>query len=226
MGVPPMFLRDFMQTTSPVTHTKAAHVVLIALLFAMTIIRFARTPYEAGGRLISPDGAEYATAAHRLATLGTLDIDVAGVRYPIRYPPTFSALLLAPVYAIAPGEIGNGIVVVFAFSLLMVAAAYVIGFQLAGLWGAALAASVVMHHELLAQYARLIMTDVPVAALFVAGLAIYLRITRGSSMAMWLLAGLLCALAAGLRPLAATMWLPFIALIVAYRNRIVSRTIA
>src|SRR5688500_1964040 len=101
-----------MQTTSPVRH-KAAHALLIALLLAMAVIRFARTPYEAGGRLVEPDGAEYATAGHRLATLGTLDIDVGGVRYPIRYPPTFSALLLAPVYAIAPGEIGNGIVVVF-----------------------------------------------------------------------------------------------------------------
>ncbi|MGB7158880.1 MAG: hypothetical protein WBD40_12480 [Tepidisphaeraceae bacterium] len=195
------------------------HVALALVLLAMAVLRFWRSPAEAGGMLVAPDGAEYAVAAHRLATLGTLDIDVGGARYPIRYPPTFSAALLAPVYAIAPGEIGNGIIVVQAFALLLVAAAYVAGYRIAGIWGAAAAGVAVIGHDLLAKFARTIMTDLPVAALTVAALAVFLSLRRESGLATWCLAGFLAALAAGLRPLAAALLLPFLVMIAIDRRR-------
>lgn len=204
----------------------AAHIALVVLLLATAVVRFWRSPTDAGGRLTTPDGAEYAVAAHRLATLGTLDIDVGGTRFPSRYPPLFSAVLLAPVYAVAPGEIGNGIIVVLAFALLMVSGAYGVGWHIAGPWGALAATSAVIHHRLLADLARTIMSDLPAAALAVAGLALFLRMQRSPTLWMWLAAGVMVAVAAGLRPLAATLLLPFFVLLLRDRRRFMSRLAA
>ncbi|HEV2293676.1 MAG TPA: hypothetical protein VGR35_07460 [Tepidisphaeraceae bacterium] len=196
---------------------RAAHVVLVLLLLGCALVRFWRAPVDAGGRLTTPDGAEYALAAHRLAAHGTLDIELAGARFPSRYPPLFSAML-APVYFVAPGEIGNAIVVVLGFAMLMVGAACVLGWRIAGTWGAATASMAVIFHPLIAEFARTIMSDLPVAALAVVGLAVFLRLKRPaehhSQGWTWLLAGLIVAIAAGLRPLAGFFLLPFLALLV------------
>jgi hypothetical protein len=81
----------------------------------------------------------------------------------------------------------------------------------------------VVFHPLLTEYARIIMSDLPVAAMAVAALALFLRMRYAAPWWTWLAAGACAALGAGLRPLAATLLLPLLAALLVERRRLVVR---
>ena len=190
-------------------------LVLVALAVLVAGVRFHRSPRDAGELRIVPDSVEYAVGAQRFATLGRCDLEIEGVAYPLRYPPWFSLVALSPAYAIAPDEIGAGIVPVLLFALLGIAAAWSIGDRLAGPWGGAGAAALLASEVTYGAFAREIMTDVPAAALALCACRLYLALRDEERGALsWWLAGLLVASAAALRSEAGALALPFLLLAV------------
>jgi hypothetical protein len=82
-----------------------------------------------------PDSQEYAIVARRLATQGSYDIELRRTRYPParrRGCPCSST----PIFWIAPGELGNAVLPVFALSIAGVLIAFALGQRLAGPWEA------------------------------------------------------------------------------------------
>src|SRR5205814_9601823 len=120
-------------------------------------------------------------------------------------------IVLAPIYAVARGNLGAGIFAVQFFSVAAVLSAYGVGRRLAGFWGGAIAALVLLHASEFAIWSRYIMTDVPVAAVGRVLWRMYLQ--RPWEKRRWvyfLVAGSLVALAGGMRGLAYVMVIPFI----------------
>lgn len=154
------------------------------------------------GGLLPPDGIEYATAAQRLATLGTYSIVAAGKIYPPRYPPGFS-LLLTPAYWLRPNDLAAGVWVVRG---LWAAACGVLAFALARRFGTAatlLLCALLVVHPTLAVAAASILSDVPSVAALVAVLGI--RLFRpNASLPLALLQGVILAIAVACRPQAIT----------------------
>jgi len=202
-------------------HGRAWSWVALVLVLVLAGVRFYRAPSDAAARLVVPDGEEYAVVAERFARLGRYDIEIEGKPYPPRYPPFFSVVLLSPVYRFAPGDIGTGIVAVFGFGLIAAAGAYAVGHRSADVWGGTLAALAVIFHPQLRQWARTIMTDLPAAAMFAVGLALFLRLRGGGggrgrpSVLGYAAAGVVVATAAGLRAPAAALVIPFAVLAIA-----------
>jgi hypothetical protein len=187
---------------------------LLVAVFAT--LQLYRSPWSASNLEVVPDAVEYAIGAHRLATLHRYDIELNGIAYPTHYWPWFPALL-APVYAVAPGEIGNGIVTVLAFAVVAVLAAYAIGDRLSGAWGGAAAAVALTQCRLFAGHARFVLTDVPAVALALVGCVLFLRMRERAWRRDWLLAGAVAALAGALRGVAIVIAVPF--LFLALRRR-------
>lgn len=181
-------------------------VPLLTLVLAGVLLY--RSPWSASNLEIAPDSVEYAVVAQRIATLGRWDLSINGVSYPSRYPPWFS-VILAPAYLIAPGNLGIGVLVVLAFALAGVLAAYVIGRRLAGEWGGVAAACVLMGYIGYNVMAKKIMTDVPAAALGLLGCWLFLRMRAQPIRRDYVLAGLLAGLAVAVRNENAAMLLPF-----------------
>src|SRR4051812_37718103 len=156
-------------------------LVLVGMLL-IAAIRYYTPPSAASGLYIVSDEVEPVVAAQRLVTLGRLNISVAGKTYPQRYPPLFS-LMLAPAYAVAPHNLGAGVVVVWLFAIAGVACAFAIGRAITGgaTAGGALAAAAVMMDRLLARQATHITTDVPAATLALASCVALLAAARASS---------------------------------------------
>lgn len=188
--------------------------VLVALFAA---IHLYRTPWSASDLEIVPDSVECAVAANRIATLGRYDFVIDGTAYPPRYPPGFSLLVLAPVYAIAPGEIGNGILAVLAFAVAAALAAYAIGRRLGGEWAGVGAAFALVLREPFGLHARLVMSDVPACALVLVCAHLFVRMERGARGRDWWVAGGIAAAAAAIRPLSAAAIVPFTVLAIRQR---------
>lgn len=150
-------------------------LLLVVLLAAG--VRLWRSPWSASDLAVIPDSVEYAIGAERLVTLGHYDIEIEGVAYPPRFPPWFS-FLLAPAYAVAPHELGAGIVPVLALALAAVAAAFVIGNRLAGDWGAVGSAVALACYGEFRRGSMKIMTDVPAVAFALWACVLYLRLCR------------------------------------------------
>ncbi len=173
-----------------------------------------RSPWSASNLAIVPDTVEYAIAAQRLATVGRYDLEIEGGSYPPRYPPWFSALFLAPAYALAPGELGIGIVPVLVLALGAVGAAFALGRRLSGVWGAVAAAVTLACFGEFRRLSREIMSDVPAMTFGLWSCALYVRMRQGPGRtADHVLAGWLCAAAFSLRVELASLVLPFAALV-------------
>jgi len=183
-----------------------AAVVLVAVLAAR---RIHRSPYSASDLHTTPDEVEYAVCAQRMATLGRYDMDFDGTSVPPHSTPWFSGLL-APVYFVAPREIGNGIWGVLAFAVVGVIALHRIGERVAGALGGALAACTVLWMSLYPDVARQIMTDAPGAALGFLALWMFLRTSASDARVREsLIAGALIALAFALRSVFLSLLIPF-----------------
>jgi hypothetical protein len=198
---------------------------LFALVIALAAVKLWRSPWSASDLSVVPDSVEYAVSAQRVATLGRYDVEIAGMAYPPRALPWFP-LLLAPAYAIAPHEIGAGIVVVWLSALAAVSAAFVIGKRLAGDWGAVAGALALASFGEFRRDATKIMSDVPAVAFGLMACAVYLRMRRSETRARdWLLAGFLCAAAFAIRIELLALAIPFLMLAPRERARGVRRTL-
>ena len=181
-----------------------------ALVLALAGTRLHRSPYVASNLSVVPDTVEYAVCAQRFATLGVYDLPIDGVSYPPHSPPWFSTVFLSPAYFAAPDELGAGIVVVLAFALAGVLAAFLIGRRLAGEWGGAAAAVALAANGVYRTYSREIMTDVPAVALALWAWWLFARIReRERPLREWALAGILCAAAQAIRSESLALYLPF-----------------
>src|ERR1700730_17897776 len=78
-----------------------------------------------------PDALEYEEAARNLATGEGYCLILDGERYPPRYPPGFSALLVAAMW-FTKGEPGAGIWVVLASALVGIIATWALGLLTGG----------------------------------------------------------------------------------------------
>ncbi len=189
--------------------------VLLALVVLAAAVLLFRLPSLASNLESFPDSVEYATVGIRLATHGTFDITLNGASYPSTYQPWFSMLLLAPVYKLLGPEPGNGVLPVFLFGLAGIAAAFFVGRRVSGLAGGCLAALFVL---ILPDYrlcGRIVLTDVPAAAVVLALGAVYLRLrsdAAGAPRGLAAAAALLLGLAAALRPATAALVIPFLLL--------------
>jgi hypothetical protein len=189
------------------------------LLISATVVRVWTSPQRASNLDVVPDSEEYAIGAQRLATLGRYDIEIDRVAYPPRYAPWFPAML-APVFLVAPREIGAAILPVLAFALAAVWAAYRIGRRLAGagggpdggvlagLLGGAAAGALLGSNVVFGLWARQIMSDVPATALALWALDRYLARAETGRGSAWVPA-ILVAFATALRVESAALWLPF-----------------
>lgn len=197
--------------------------ILPILIVLAAAWHFYAPPARVAELEIIPDSVEYAVAAQRFAATGRYEIVVNGRSLPPRYPPGFSVVFLAPVYAIAPDNIGNGIVVVWLAGIACVLLAYLMANQLAGPWGGVLAAVALARHPQFAAYTQVIMTDIPAVAFALAAAWVYTRwpVITTPSLAPGasnrrphpgrdLLTGLLIAAAASMRPLMIVGLLPFL----------------
>jgi hypothetical protein len=184
-----------------------------------------RTPWSASELGYTPDAIEYALTAHRFAREGRFCIEIEGVCYPSRYPPFFSILFLAPIYRLWPAEIGAGILPVFAFAMLGVLSAFRIGERFAGPWGGLWSAALLVTTPQYRELGREVMSDVPAAALILAGCWLYLAGPGSSGPAQErspghiALAGAIGGLASAMRVLAGAILLPFLWSLVRARVR-------
>jgi len=151
--------------------------------------------------------------AQRLATLGRYDLEIDGVSYPPRYGPGFS-VLLAPVFLVAPREIGAAIVPVLGSALAAVWAAFRIGRRLGGvrgplggMLGGAASGALLGSNVVFGLAAKQVMSDVPATALALWTLDRFLaREESGKGSA--LVPGILVAVATALRVESAALLLP------------------
>lgn len=107
-------------------------VALLLAVLAVAVVRLHLPAYNASNLAVVPDSVEYAVSAERLAHLGRLDVEIEGRSYPPGIAPGFSALLLAPFYAVAGNELGRAIYLELAFALLALAAVFALARRVAG----------------------------------------------------------------------------------------------
>lgn len=199
-------------------------LVLVTVLAARHLYR---TPYSASDLRVTPDEVEYALCARRIATLGRYDLELdraegmaavgdtgrqagaTAVSTPPHSTPWFSALL-APVYFVAPAEVGNGIWVVFAFAVLGVVLVWRVGTLVAGPLGGAFGAIALLVLPPYPYIARLIMTDGPAMVLLLVGLWLFVRPDPNPArVRQSAFAGLLIAFAFALRSPYLSLFVPF-----------------
>jgi hypothetical protein len=198
--------------------------LLVAVMAAITIYR---SPWFASTLDVYPDSQEMVIGAQRLVLLGSYSIEIEGVTYPPRYPPWFSVLILAPFYAMAPHELGIGIIPVQIIALAAVMGAYALAARISGEWGGALAALLLLFTGDFLYHAKVILTDVPAAASLLALTLVLPRLRRGDEKLRWCwLAGVLAAVAGALRVLAFASVLPLIAYVLLSQRRMGPRLLA
>lgn len=181
----------------------AAAAALLAVLAGLV---FYRGAYGASNLESGPDAVEYAVGAKRLAAAGRYDLPIEGRYLPPRYPPWFSAVL-APAY-LASRDLGAGVHLVWLCAVAGVLAAFLIGLSLGSAWGGALAGASLILLPSYRFWSGMIMTEAPACAAALAACALYLRM--GDSASEFLLAGVLAAFSAALRPATLVLLLPFL----------------
>jgi hypothetical protein len=189
--------------------SRTLRVLLLALVAAFAARQLYRSPYSASELRLVPDSQEYAIVARSLATQGSYEIELDGRHYP---PGTSSWLpvLLAPVFWIAPGELGNAVLPVFALSIAGVLTAFALGQRLSNPVGGALAALFVVGQRDFFSMARQVMSDAPAATFALAATTMYVARRREERGVGWhLAAGACIAVAFALRSLFLSLLLPF-----------------
>lgn len=95
----------------------------LLLFLALSAYLLFVPPYLASNLSVS-DALEYSIAAHRYWFDGTYSIGIGTQSLPPRYPPTFSLVFLAPLYAAFGAEVGNSIFAVLLSALTSLALMY------------------------------------------------------------------------------------------------------
>jgi 4-amino-4-deoxy-L-arabinose transferase-like glycosyltransferase len=155
-----------------------------------------------------PDALEYEEAARNLATGEGYCLILDGERYPPRYPPGFSALLV-PAMWFTKGEPGAGIWVVLASALVGIIATWALGLLTGGPASAVAASLLLALAPLHVQWSRAVMADVPAATFTTLLVLATIRCaTRKAGPRAWLGLGVAVGLSALLRLSGAMIALP------------------
>ena len=189
-------------------HSKLEWGSLILVVICGALVLF-RTSYDASSLEVVPDSVEYAFGALNLASGEGYHIQVGGRDLPPRYPPWFSAALV-PAYWLFGSDPGNGVYLVFGFSLIGLIAAFELGRRMTGIWGGAGAGMVLLAATDYHYWGRQIMTDVPCTACILTLLWIWMVLQKQRLRRLWVLAGIILALGTAFRPTTFAFVLPFI----------------
>jgi 4-amino-4-deoxy-L-arabinose transferase-like glycosyltransferase len=199
---------------------------LLAVLLIAAIWLY-RPPYSASDLEIKPDTVEYALAALQLVETGRYEIILEGRGLPPRYPPWFSALVIAPAYVLFGHEPGNAILPVTLLAVIGVGFAYAIGKRISSTLGGIFSALALLFFPSYGRWAMLVMTDVPCITLMLGTCLLYLRLrTESGSMLTYFGAGTLVAITILFRPVYAGMLLPLFLTVVRPRSGAWLRAIA
>jgi hypothetical protein len=196
-------------------HAALRRSLPLLLVVAAAAIQYWRSPYSASDLGVVPDSVEYAVGAERLVSLGRYDLEMGGHSRPVRYPPWFSVLFIAPTYLLLGSSLGNAILPVFALAVAGVIASWFLGWQVGkNGWSAGLAATAVLLLHSYSRSASWVGVDVPLCALTIMLALLYVTIAQSERPQVWKFfwAGALVALAAGLRSTGLALLLPFAAL--------------
>lgn len=185
---------------------------LVVLLSAIAAVVLYQSAYNASDLIPPPDAVEYALGAHRFVSEGSFTIAVQGQRFPPRYPPWFSVIFLAPAYEILGSEPGNAIYPIMFLGIAGIIIAFFLGRRISGDNGGVLAGLAVLSLPTYRLLGRRVMTDVPCAVLLLGICLVYVHIRTSieKRSSLFLLAGILIALSALIRPLASAAMLPFL----------------
>ncbi len=146
-----------------------------------------------------PDALEYEEAARNLVAGEGYSLVLDGGRYPPRYPPGFS-LLLVPSVWLTGGVHGGGIWAVLAAALAGIAAVWGLGLATGGAASAVAASLLLALAPLHVRWSRAVMADVPVATLTtLLALGGVLCLGRGARWPAWGALGVAAGLAALVR---------------------------
>ena len=206
---------------------KSKTFLLAALICLSAVVAYFKSPYNASNLTIVPDSVEYATAASHIEATGNYCIELGDRRLPPRYPPWFSLLFIAPCYSAAGASPGNAIWPVTTAAVIGVVTAFYLGRHIAGDFAGFMASLFLLVFPVYRNFAREIMTDIPCVTLIIIECLLYLKIRDSESppLALDVCAGLAAALCAALRPVCASVLIPFIihTLLQSRRRRIAAR---
>jgi 4-amino-4-deoxy-L-arabinose transferase-like glycosyltransferase len=178
---------------------------LVVALAAATAVRWT-PPGDVEDLRPRPDALEYEEGARNLAAGEGYCLIMDGGRYPPRYPPGFS-LLIVPAMWLTAGQHGAGIWTVLVSALAGVACVWAMGLVVGGPASALAAALLLALAPLHVRWSRAVMSDVPTATA-AAGLALGGLLCRGRGAGAWFALGVAAGLAALLRSTCTLLALP------------------
>lgn len=151
-------------------------------LFLLVAGFFIHLPSELGSSLaIPPDSNEYSICLANLFEHGKFGFTLNGEWYPSRYAPWFSLLCLTPAYLLFWGDILSLHWAVLAFALLFLVMSYKFA-RLAGLekWSFVCAVIPLFIPDFV-YYSRLVMTEIPYAAILALSAIAFVRLANAKS---------------------------------------------
>ena len=186
---------------------KSAWVGLVVALVVGAAVRWT-LPADVEDLKPRPDALEYEEAARNMAAGEGYCLILDGAKYPPRYSPGFSTLLV-PAMWLTGGEHGAGIWVVLAAALAGIACVWAIGLVTGGAASAIVAALLLALAPLHVRWSRAVMSDVP-STTVTAGLALagLLCLRRDARPRAWLVLGMATGLAGLLRSTCTLFALP------------------
>lgn len=186
-----------------------AFLVLTAALCAVYISPSAASEFPVS------DAIEYSLGGLGIAEHGTYTLTLNGTPFPPRYSPWFSLFFLAPLYIVNGSDPGMAIIVQSLFLLVAMRAAFLVGFQFSGNLGGVLGSMALLTVTGFRYFSQQIMTDLPVTALSLIALGVFLRLISGETTRhrLFLSAGILVGLAGALRTPGFTLVTPFLFLL-------------
>ncbi|MCW5892389.1 MAG: hypothetical protein KIT14_17850 [bacterium] len=197
-----------MTPASPTPLPRLVAALAVAAVVGLGLALRWTTPAAVADLRPRPDALEYEEGARHLARGDGYWLEIAGGRYPPRYPIGFSALLV-PAFWVAGDAPGTGIVVVLASAAVAIAATIGLGATAGGLPVGLAAGLLLALAPLHVRWSQAVMADVPtttaVALLAWWGLVL---LARRDATAGWAGLGVCAALAASIRPVAAAVVLP------------------
>ena len=173
---------------------------------------FIYLPYEIGAALtIPPDSSEYAIGLSNLLEHGRFGITLNGEWYPSRYSPWFSLSCLTPAYFLSGGNVLCLHWAILVFALVLLVVIWKMG-SLCGLGRLAILPPVlIMFIPDFLFYSRVVMTEVPYAALVAFLALLFVRFSNQVqvSIKFCLCVGLLIAWSGFVRSTGYTLIVPF-----------------
>jgi 4-amino-4-deoxy-L-arabinose transferase-like glycosyltransferase len=183
---------------------------LVVALAAGTVVRWT-LPGDVEDLRPRPDALEYEEGARNLVAGEGYALVMDGGRYPPRYPPGFS-LLIVPAMWLGDGRHGTGIWTVLASALVGIACVWAMGRLVGGPASALVAGLLLALAPLHVRWSRAVMSDVPTASA-AAALALAGLLCRRRDAGAWFVLGVGAGLAALLRSTCTLLAVPLAAML-------------